>query len=65
MKKNILLTVFVCVVVALSLGLPFAQAQDGESQIIPVSGTFDYTPTRNYALEVDGNAFIDATEDET
>jgi hypothetical protein len=64
MKKNISLTVFACVVVTLSLGLPFAQAQDGESPIIPVSGTFDYTPTRNYALEVGGSTFIDATEDE-
>jgi hypothetical protein len=64
MKRNVLFTLFLCVIVTLSLGSQLAQAQDAEPELIRVSGTYDYTPTILAALELDGVAYMDAVDEE-
>lgn len=62
MKKNLLLTLVLCSVFVLLLSLPVV-AQE-ELVTIPVSGTFNYTPTLLANMPADGKVFFSSFEDE-
>lgn len=64
MKKNVVFIFFVCVVVTLSLGLPFVQAQDAEVELIPVSGGYYYVPELLSAIELNDTMYWDVIDEE-